>query len=182
MGETSNANLLKTGSIPKKIIMFAIPLLWGNLFQQLYNVADSLIVGNFLGNNALAAVSSSGNLIFLRVGFVGGSGVGAGGVSARYFGAGEYEKLKKAIHTALAFGGVCGIFLTVAALILAPQILKLIGTPEEVLPKSLVYFSVSECDSGSGADRRFRIWCRCSSFCNDCFTDIKCGSVYQKTA
>ena len=57
MGETSNANLLTTGSIPKKIIMFAIPLLWGNLFQQLYNVADSLIVGNFLGNNALAAVS-----------------------------------------------------------------------------------------------------------------------------
>ena len=68
MGETSNANLLTTGSIPKKIIMFAIPLLWGNLFQQLYNVADSLIVGNFLGNNALAAVSSSGNLIFLMVG------------------------------------------------------------------------------------------------------------------
>jgi len=142
MGETSNANLLTTGSIPKKIIMFAIPLLWGNLFQQLYNVADSLIVGNFLGNNALAAVSSSGNLIFLMVGFFGGIGVGAGVVIARYFGAGEYEKLKKAIHTALAFGGVCGIFLTVAALILAPQILKLIGTPEEVLPKSLVYFRV----------------------------------------
>ena len=55
MGETLNENLLTTGSIPKKIIMFAIPLLWGNLFQQLYNVADSLIVGNFLGNNALAA-------------------------------------------------------------------------------------------------------------------------------
>lgn len=110
MGETSNANLLTTGSIPKKIIMFAIPLLWGNLFQQLYNVADSLIVGNFLGNNALAAVSSSGNLIFLMVGFFGGIGVGAGVVIARYFGAGEYEKLKKAIHTALAFGGVCGIF------------------------------------------------------------------------
>ena len=82
MGETSNANLLTTGSIPKKIIMFAIPLLWGNLFQQLYNVADSLIVGNFLGNNALAAVSSSGNLIFLMVGFFGGIGVGAGVVIA----------------------------------------------------------------------------------------------------
>ena len=142
MGETSNANLLTTGSIPKKIIMFAIPLLWGNLFQQLYNVADSLIVGNFLGNNALAAVSSSGNLIFLMVGFFGGIGVGAGVVIARYFGAGEYEKLKKAIHTTRAFGGVWGIFLAVAALILAPQILKLIGTPEEVLPKSLVYFRV----------------------------------------
>lgn len=65
MGETSNANLLTTGSIPKRLLCLRFQLLWGNLFQQLYNVADSLIVGNFLGNNALAAVSSSGNLIFL---------------------------------------------------------------------------------------------------------------------
>lgn len=142
MGDTSNANLLTTGSIPKKIIMFALPLLWGNLFQQLYNVADSLIVGNFLGNNALAAVSSSGNLILLMVGLFGGIGVGAGVVIARYFGAKDYEKLRKAIHTALAFGVLCGIFMTVAALILAPQILRMIGTPKEVLPKSLVYFRV----------------------------------------
>ena len=104
MGETSNANLLTTGSIPKKIIMFAIPLLWGNLFQQLYNVADSLIVGNFLGNNALAAVSSSGNLIFLMVGFFGGIGVGAGVVIARYFGAGESDKLKKAEYMSYHIG------------------------------------------------------------------------------
>ena len=142
MGETSNANLLTTGSIPKKIIVFAIPLLWGNLFQQLYNVADSLIVGNFLGNNALAAVSSSGNLIFLMVGFLGELAwepvLSLRGILEPE----NMKRLKKAIHTALAFGGVCGIFLTVAALILAPQILKLIGTPEEVLPKSLVYFRV----------------------------------------
>lgn len=60
------------GSISRKIILFAIPLFLGNLFQQLYNTADSLIVGNFLGSNALAAVSSSGNLIFLMVGFING--------------------------------------------------------------------------------------------------------------
>ena len=133
---------LTTGNPFWSLLKFAIPVILGNLFQQLYNTADSLIVGNFLGSNALAAVSSSSNLIFLMVGFINGIAMGAGVVIARYFGAGEYEKLKKAIHTALAFGGVCGIFLTVAALILAPQILKLIGTPEEVLPKSLVYFRV----------------------------------------
>ena len=66
------------GSISQKIIFFAIPLFLGNLFQQLYNTADSLIVGNFLGSNALAAVSSSGNLIFLMVGFINGIAMGAG--------------------------------------------------------------------------------------------------------
>ncbi|MFQ8839946.1 MAG: MATE family efflux transporter [Clostridium fessum] len=66
------------GRISKKIILFAIPLFLGNLFQQLYNTADSLIVGNYLGSNALAAVSSSGNLIFLMVGFINGIAMGAG--------------------------------------------------------------------------------------------------------
>ena len=75
------------GSISKKMILFAIPLFLGNLFQQLYNTADSLIVGNFLGSNALAAVSSSGNLIFLMVGFINGIAMGAGVVIARYYGA-----------------------------------------------------------------------------------------------
>lgn len=69
------------------MILFAIPLFLGNLFQQLYNTADSLIVGNFLGSNALAAVSSSGNLIFLMVGFINGIAMGAGVVIARYYGA-----------------------------------------------------------------------------------------------
>ena len=75
------------GSISKKMILFAIPLFLGNLFQQLYNTADSLIVGNFLGSNALAAVSSSGNLIFLMVGFINGIAMGAGVVIAWYYGA-----------------------------------------------------------------------------------------------
>lgn len=138
----SSMNYLTEGSIAKKLIFFAIPMFWGNLFQQLYNVADSLIVGNFLGNNALAAVSSSGNLIFLMVGFFNGIGMGAGVVIARYFGARDYEKLKKAIHTTVSFGIICGVVLTGMALTLAPRILRLIGTPEEVLPQSLQYFRV----------------------------------------
>ena len=96
------------GSISQKIIFFAIPLFLGNLFQQLYNTADSLIVGNFLGSNALAAVSSSGNLIFLMVGFINGIAMGAGVVIARYYGAKKRDCLQKAIHTTVAFGLVAG--------------------------------------------------------------------------
>ena len=128
------------GSISKNIIFFAIPLFWGALFQQLYNASDALIVGNFLGNEALAAVSSSGSLIFLMVGFFNGIGIGAGAVTARFFGAKNYTALKKAIHTTIAFGLICGAVLTLVAEFLAPLILELIGTPEEVMVRSLEYF------------------------------------------
>ena len=128
------------GSISQKIIFFAIPLFLGNLFQQLYNTADSLIVGNFLGSNALAAVSSSGNLIFLMVGFINGIAMGAGVVIARYYGAKKRDCLKKAIHTTVAFGLVAGAALTVLGMLLAPKILVLMGTPADVLPESIVYF------------------------------------------
>ena len=83
----SSAVLMTEGPIWRRLVAFAIPLFLGNLFQQLYNTADSLIVGNFLGSNALAAVSSSGNLIFLMVGFFNGIAVGAGVVVAKYYGA-----------------------------------------------------------------------------------------------
>lgn len=128
------------GSISKKIIFFAIPLFLGNLFQQLYNTADSLIVGNFLGSNALAAVSSSGNLIFLMVGFFNGIALGAGVVIARYYGARQTGRLQTAIHTTVAFGLAAGVVLTAVGMIFAPRILILMGTPEEVLPLSTEYF------------------------------------------
>ena len=128
------------GSISRKIILFAIPLFLGNLFQQLYNTVDSLIVGNFLGSNALAAVSSSGNLIFLMVGFINGIAMGAGVVIARYYGEKNHKKLQKAIHTTVAFGLAAGLILTVAGLYLAPKILVLMGTPSDVLPQSIAYF------------------------------------------
>lgn len=115
------------GSISRKIILFAIPLFLGNLFQQLYNTADSLIVGNFLGSNALAAVSSSGNLIFLMVGFINGIAMGAGVVIARYYGAKNREDLQKVIHTTVAFGLAAGLALTAIGMYLAPKILVLMG-------------------------------------------------------
>lgn len=147
MNNQSSATLMTTGSIWKKIIAFAIPLFLGNLFQQFYNTADSLIVGNFLGSSALAAVSSSGNLIFLMVGFFNGLAVGAGVVVARYFGAKKFDIVQRAIHTIVTLGFFCGIALTVAGVVAAPQILVLMGTPAEVLPNSVTYFRIYFCGS-----------------------------------
>ncbi len=131
---------LLEGSIWKGIVSFAIPLFLGNLFQQLYNTVDSLIVGNFLGSDALAAVSSSGSLIFLMVGFFNGIAMGAGVVISKYYGAQDYENLKKAVHTDVAFGLAAGLLLMGIGMLLAPQILVWMGTPESVLPNSVVYF------------------------------------------
>lgn len=142
MEATQSKNLMTEGPIWKKIIFFAMPMFLGNLFQQLYNTADSLIVGNFLGSNALAAVSSSGNLIFLMVGFFNGIAMGAGVVIARFFGARDIENMQKAIHTTIAFGLVASIILTIVGMILAPQILILMDTPANVLPESITYFRI----------------------------------------
>ena len=140
MEQSSKGTKLLNGSIWKGIVSFAIPLFLGNLFQQMYNTVDSLIVGNYLGSDALAAVSSSGSLIFLLVGFFNGIAVGAGVVISRYFGARDYENLRKAVHTDVAFGLVAGAILTVLGMVLAPQILVLMGTPESVMPNSISYF------------------------------------------
>lgn len=137
-----SSNTLTEGSIPKKIIMFAIPMFLGNLFQQLYNVADSLVVGNFLDKTALAAVTSTGSLIFLIVGFFNGTAMGAGVVIARYFGAKDYDKVKRAVHTDLAFGVACGLLMTAVGVLFAPQILKLMGTPEDVFMQAVGYIRV----------------------------------------
>lgn len=141
-GNIDGAVLMTQGSIGKRIIYFAIPLFWGSLFQQLYNTADSLIVGNFLGSDALAAVSSSGSLIFLMVGFFNGVFVGSGVVIARYFGARNTDVLQRAIHTAIAFAVVAGILLTILGVALTPTLLRLMGTPNDVMPNSIIYFRI----------------------------------------
>lgn len=133
---------LTEGSIPKKIIAFAIPLFLGNLFQQLYNMADSLIVGNYLGSSALAAVTSTGSLIFLLVGFFNGTAMGAGVVISRYFGAKDYEKVKKAVHTDIAFGIAAGIVMMILGVLFTPQILIWMKTPDEVLAQAVGYLRI----------------------------------------
>lgn len=142
MSQAVSKTLMTEGPIWKKMLLFAFPLFIGNLFQQLYNTADSLIVGNFLGSNALAAVSSSGHLIFLLVGFFNGVAMGAGVVIARYYGAREITNLQKSIHTTIALGLAASVFLTIAGVLLAPQILVWMGTPADVLPESTTYFRI----------------------------------------
>lgn len=133
---------MTTGSIWKHMLSFAIPVFLGQLFQQLYNTADSVIVGNFVSKGALAAVSSSGNLIFMMTGFFTGLSLGAGVVISRYFGAKDYKTMSAAIHTNIAFGAVCGLLMTIAGIFITPQILVWMKTPEDVLPLSITYFRI----------------------------------------
>lgn len=139
---SSKANLMTEGSIYKQIVRFAVPIFFGNLFQQLYNMVDSLVVGNFVGPDSLAAISSTGSLIFLLVGLFTGIFSGAGVVISRYFGAGETKKVQDSIHTAVAFGIISGIVMTILGTWLAPQILKLMGTPPEVFDKAVTYVRI----------------------------------------
>ena len=130
---------MTTGSYRRVIIDFALPLMLSTLFQQLYNAADSLIVGRFLGKAALAAVSSSGTLILLLVSFFSGAALGAGVVVARYFGSGDYGKVSRAVHTNIALGLASGAVLTAFGVIMCPSILRWLGTAESVLPQSVSY-------------------------------------------
>ena len=138
--ESNGTQNMTEGNIKKLVIRFAIPVMLSNLFQQLYNSVDSLIVGNFLGKEALAAVSSSGPLIFLLVSFFNGTAMGAGVVISRYYGAGENEKVSRAVHTNVAFGLVSGTLLTIVGMAATPVILRWMGTAPEVLPNSISYF------------------------------------------
>ncbi len=134
--------LMTKGPIKKKIIAFALPIFWGNLFQQLYNIVDSLVVGNFAGRDALAAVSSSGPLIFLMVGLFSGIYMGAGVVISKYYGGRDEEKVQIAIHTSVAFGVASSVVLSIVGAILTPQILKLMNTPDSVIDNSVLYFRI----------------------------------------
>ena len=131
---------LTEGNIHRVLLSFAMPLFLSQLFQQLYSSADALIVGNFLGKEALAAVSSSGPLIHLFIGFFNGAATGAGVVISRHFGAKDREGVRKAIHTNVLFSLLCGLFLSVTGVLLTPYILRWMGTDPSVLPQSEAYF------------------------------------------
>ncbi len=132
---------LTKGNIQKVLILFALPIFLSSLFQQLYNSVDTVIVGRFLPR-ALPSVSTSGNIVFMMIGFFQGMAVGAGVVIARHFGAKRYEEMRKAIHTDVAFGLVFGLSFSAVTASLAPQILRLLNTPESILPYSVEYFRI----------------------------------------
>lgn len=122
------------------IIGFTLPIFFSQLFQQLYNTVDTLIVGQYLGTEALAAVSSSGTLIFLFTSFFDGTATGAGIVISRYFGAKDSDRVSRAVHTNLAFGIASGLFLTAAGVLLTPTLLRWMQTDPDILPDAIEYF------------------------------------------
>lgn len=140
MAAINRSTDMTTGSIWKRMVSFAVPVFLGNLCQQLYNTVDSVIVGKFVGKQALAAVASSGNLIFMMTGFFMGLFIGAGIVIAQYFGARNYEKVRSAVHTDIAFALCCGVLLTLLGVFFTPTLLTWMRTPADVLDTSILYF------------------------------------------
>lgn len=137
-----NTQDLTKGSIVKAIILFSVPLLIGNLFQQLYNAVDSYVVGNYVGKVALAAVGASTPIMNMLIGFFMGISTGAGVVIAQFFGAGDLSKMKKAIHNSIALTLVIGVVLTVVGLVFNDPILKAIGVPSDVFSEASTYLSI----------------------------------------
>ena len=143
--KTKQKGLMTEGVIWKEVLLFSVPLLLGNLFQQLYNAVDSVVVGNYIGAQALAAVGSSAPVINLLVSFFMGLSVGAGVIISRYFGARNMESLQDSIHTSLALTMTAGIFMTLFGIIFSPTILRWIGTPSDVMSSSVLYLRIYFC-------------------------------------
>lgn len=142
MKGTHNINMTQ-GDPTRLLVRFAIPMLIGNLFQQAYSLADSMIVGQLLGANALAAVGATGSLTFLFFSVCSGVASGAGIVTSQFFGAGEFQRTKRAIANAAYIMLAAGLIMGVAAFLTAPAMLKLMGTPTDILPNSVAYMRVS---------------------------------------
>ena len=138
----SQNNLMTEGSIVKSLLLFALPLIFGNLLQQLYNTADSIIVGNFVGANALAAVGSSGSPIYLLIGFSQGLAVGAGVVVSQFLGAKDHREAQEAVHTSLAIAVIMGLLLTVGGIACGRALLVAMNTPVEVLGDAVTYIRI----------------------------------------
>ena len=130
------------GNMLKLILLYSLPLLLGNLFQNLYNTIDSLIVGNFIGKNSLAAIGSTGTLIHLLVGFFNGFSMGGTVVVSQFFGAGDKKSVQKAVHTMLAITLIAGIGLTGIGLLLSPLLLRMMKVPENVRTEALLYLTI----------------------------------------
>lgn len=137
-----HSTTLTEGPIGKQILAFTLPLIMGNLFQQLYNAADTVIVGRFVGDTALAAVGSSGPVINLLISLFMGLGIGSGVVIARYYGAEDLDAMSKTIHTTVAAGLVSGLFLSLLGILLTPQLLRWMDTPDSVMAESVTYFRI----------------------------------------
>lgn len=131
---------MTAGDPYKLMVGFAMPVFLSQLFQQLYNTADAFIVGQYLDTNALAAVTSSGTLIFMLTSFFIGTAMGGGVVISRYFGAGDADRVSRSIHTLFAFGLVSGVALSAVGVAFTPTLLRWMNTDPEVMPAAVEYF------------------------------------------
>ncbi len=130
------------GPIVKLLILYAIPLLLGNLFQQLYNTVDSLVVGNFVGTQALAAIGSTTSICNTLVKFFNGVSIGASVIISQSYGAHDNERLHRSVQTTMALTFLFGLVFTILGFIMTPFMLRLMATPEDVLPLSSQYLRI----------------------------------------
>lgn len=130
------------GSIFRHLVRFAVPLLLGNLFQQMYNMVDTWVVGNFVSNEAYSAVGSVGPIINMLIGFFGGLASGAGVIISQNYGAGKFDKVKDAVHTAIMMTAVMTVVFTALGITIAPTMLRLMKTPVDVFPESKAYLTI----------------------------------------
>lgn len=133
---------LTEGKAGKLILNFALPMLLGNIFQQLYNIVDSIIVGNFIGKEALAAVGASFPIIFAFLSLIIGIATGSTIVISQYFGAKEIEKVKRTIDTLFIFLFFASILISIVGVIFSEDIFRLLQLPEEIIPQARVYFNI----------------------------------------
>lgn len=142
-GGTGRANAITEGVIWKQLLLFFFPILFGTFFQQLYNTADAVVVGRFVGKEALAAVGGSTSMLTnLLVGFFVGLSSGATVIIAQFYGAGRGQRVSEAVHTAIAFSLLCGILMTVGGLLFSDTALRLMGTPEDIMDNASGYLHI----------------------------------------
>ncbi len=133
---------LTIGKESKVIFMFALPMVLGNIFQQMYNIVDGIIVGNYIGKEALAAVGASFPVIFVLISLVIGVSMGSTIIISQYFGAKDFVNVKKAIDSLLIFLFFAAIIITIVGLIFCESIFRLMNLPENILPDAVAFFDI----------------------------------------
>ena len=137
-GETD----MTKGAILPQILFFALPLILGQLFQQLYNTFDTWCVGNFVGKNSFSAVGTVGSITNMLIGFAGGFSTGAGVVISQYYGAGDKENVRRSVHTFILFMIILSLFLSIMGMALTPLLIKIIKAPPEVAKEQYSYLTI----------------------------------------
>ncbi|MBR5667598.1 MAG: MATE family efflux transporter [Lachnospiraceae bacterium] len=143
MSKRSNVVNMTEGNPAKLILAFALPMLLGNLFQQMYNMVDCIIVGKCVGDDALAAVGATGSVNFFFFSISNGIGTGVGIVAAQFFGAGEHSRVRRAVSNSIYVVGAVGIVMSLLGFFAASPLLHLLNTPEECIDMSITYMRIT---------------------------------------